>query len=98
MRQTCLDCVRKHLGQAHVLLDESRLGYPEHFWLAIGHLAEAESESLKENPDIAYAIREARTALIDEPDYPFDVIDFIRKVSDVAETELVKLSSTGTTP
>ncbi len=60
MRKTCLDCVRKHLAQALVLLDEAQLGYPHHRWLAVGHLAEAESEALQEYPELAREIRKCR--------------------------------------
>jgi hypothetical protein len=69
-----------------VLLDESRLGYPEHFWLAIGHLAEAESESLEDYPDIAQTIREHRTALIADSNYPFNVVKLIGEIDGVRNT------------
>lgn len=59
-RKSCMDCVRKHLAQAQVLLDEAQLGYPHHRWLAVGHLAEAESECLDEHDDFARKIRECR--------------------------------------
>jgi hypothetical protein len=59
-RKSCLDCVRKHLAQACVLLDETHLGYPHHRWLAAGHLAEAESECLDEHPEFAARIRACR--------------------------------------
>ncbi len=59
-RKSCLDCVRKHLAQASILLDEAHLGYPHHRWLAVGHLAEAESECLNEHPAFARKIRECR--------------------------------------
>jgi hypothetical protein len=55
-----MDCVRKHLAQASVLLDEAHLGYPHHRWLAAGHLAEAESECLDEYPEFARKIRQCR--------------------------------------
>lgn len=48
MRPLCIDCTRKHLGAALVLMQEARLGYPEHKWLAVGHLVEAEAESTLE--------------------------------------------------
>lgn len=57
MRPECLDCVRKHLGQAIVLMNEARLGYPDHKWLAVGHMAEAEHEAPLE---FALLIREQR--------------------------------------
>lgn len=60
MRTTCIDCAIKHLAQAQVLLDEMQLGYPTHRWLAMGHLAEAESELLDQQPELAHEIRQAR--------------------------------------
>jgi hypothetical protein len=62
MRETCLDCCRKHLGAAMVLMDEARLGYPLHRWLAVGHMVEAESETLELYPVLAASIRQERTS------------------------------------
>jgi hypothetical protein len=64
LRETCLYCVRKHLAQAIVLNIEARLGYPLHRWLAVGHLAEAESEAVNEYPELAEKIRLVRLALM----------------------------------
>src|SRR5512140_3805830 len=63
-RKSCIDCVRKHIAQASVLLDEAQLGYPHHRWLAVGHLAEAEAECLDEYPEFAKRIRECRLAVM----------------------------------
>jgi hypothetical protein len=63
-RHTCLDCVRKHLAQASVLMDEAALGYPHHRWLAVGHMAEAESESLREQPQFSQEIRACRIEIM----------------------------------
>jgi hypothetical protein len=60
---SCLDCCAKHLAQASVLFDESRNGYPLHHYLAMGHMAEAESESLLEHSELTFAIREERLKL-----------------------------------
>jgi hypothetical protein len=60
MRDGCFDCVRKHIGQAEHCLTEAVLGYPRHFWWGIGHLAEAECESLRENRQVAREIRKVR--------------------------------------
>jgi len=60
MRNSCIDCCRKHLAQASVLLDETHLGYPHHRWLSAGHLAEAESEALDKWPEFAAKIRAER--------------------------------------
>lgn len=64
MRPVCLFCVSKHIAQAIVLVTEATLGYPEHIWLAVGHLAEAETESVSEFPELADKIREVRLALM----------------------------------
>ena len=62
MRKACLSCIRKHLAQAMVLMDEAVLGYPVHKWLAIGHMAEAESEALEKYPEFSIHIRQLRIA------------------------------------
>jgi hypothetical protein len=57
-RDSCIECVEKHLGSAAVLITETRNGYP-HRMLAIGHLHEAEDES-QHWPALHEAIRMAR--------------------------------------
>ena len=75
MRTSCLKCIRKHLAQASILMDESHLGYPHHKWFAVGHLAEAESEALLDYPKLALEIREMRVRIIEEIKEPnFDKI------------------------
>ena len=66
MRESCLHCVIKHLSQAIILNIESELGYPLHKFLAAGHLAEAESESINQFPELAHDIRNLRLALTDK--------------------------------
>ena len=94
VRPSCLDCVRKHLGQAIIVFQESE--YPEyanHFWLGIGHLAEMESELLSSYPDFARAIRETRLAMMADRDYLpnlmdlFDWIDDLDKYAPLEEPE-----------
>jgi hypothetical protein len=65
MRTSCLDCARKHISQAIVLLIEAKMGYPLHFWLAMGHLAEAEAESITKHPEISHLIRSERVMLME---------------------------------
>lgn len=66
MRSGCYDCVRKHIGQAIVLMCEVEKGYHTHGWLAVGHLAEAEDESLRLPPGgIVDSIRQLRLSYID---------------------------------
>jgi hypothetical protein len=64
MRETCLFCVSKHLAQSIVLVSEACKGYPMHLWYAVGHLAEAEDESIAENPKLSANIRRVRLSLM----------------------------------
>jgi hypothetical protein len=57
-RDSCLECVEKHLSAALVLCAEERDGYP-YRWRVIGHLHEAEDES-QAWPALHDAIRQAR--------------------------------------
>lgn len=74
MRKGCLACAIKHVAQAQVLMDEAKLGYPNHRWLACGHLAEAESELLAFDPELARQIRSMRLAVTAGKDLPYDDI------------------------
>jgi len=76
-RPGCINCGLKHLAQAQVLLDESLLGYPLHKWLAYGHMAEAESELLTEQPLLATKIREERIKTTEDPTYQPDIMSLI---------------------
>jgi len=57
-RQSCLECVEKHLGSAWTLYSEYKIGYPYRM-LVIGHLHEAETES-EAWPSLSLLIRENR--------------------------------------
>lgn len=84
-RPTCLNCVRKHIGQAVVLLGESMQGYPAHRWLAIGHLGEAGEECVERYPKLAEEIRTIRNKTTDDLTFMpnlmelFDKIDVLEK-------------------
>lgn len=86
---TCLDCVRKHLAQASVLLDETALGYPHHRWLAAGNLAEAERESRHLYPELAATIRRERLAVMrsHEEALTVDLEELIRQVCLIANED-----------
>ena len=64
MRETCLFCVSKHIAQSIVLVNEATTGYPIHIWIAVGHLAEAETECASKYPAFANKIRTVRLALM----------------------------------
>jgi len=89
MRPVCLDCVRKHLAQASILLEEYATGdYDVHFWYAMGHMAEAESESMSEYPELAALIRIERVRMIDTEGYFTDFEPLIDMASKFAEGEI----------
>jgi len=72
LRDTCLSCVLKHLSQAYVLLSEYNddpIEFEEHFFYAIGHLAEACDESKKDYPLLGAVLRATRRKLQEEDEY-----------------------------
>lgn len=90
-RVNCLDCVREHLAQASILMDEAALGYPHHRWYAVGHLAEAESECRSKYEAFANKIRECRLVIMAnepvEPEACFDklILDACRLAGEKIE-------------
>jgi len=93
VRISCLDCARKHVAQAECLLQEARLGYPLHLWLAVGHLAEAEAETLSSWPYIAALIREHRILLIAEPSYKVPTMRLLEALCDEVQGDGLSDSS-----
>jgi hypothetical protein len=79
MRVACWNCVRKHLAQALILIEEARMGYPLHKWLAIGHMAEASSECLEVDDLFANKIRDLRK-LYEEHDVPPAIMLLLEEV------------------
>lgn len=67
-RSSCLNCCRKHLSQALVLMLEVPQGYPIHGWIAVGHMGEASDEMIDEYPALAERIREERLAYMSSLD------------------------------
>jgi hypothetical protein len=78
-RPSCVDCTRKHLSQAVILIDEAYNGYSVHRWLAMGHLAEAESEIRGFDLELSNRIRKARLELQDGNDP--DILHFIVEIT-----------------
>lgn len=76
MRPTCLECAGKHLAQACILTKEYKTGYPSFRWFVIGHLAEAEEETVRDYPEFANEIREHRVAWAEDQDVviPYEVL------------------------
>lgn len=72
MRDSCLFCVRKHLGKAWVLSGECALGYPQHRALVVGNMSEAEDEAARDHLELAQAIRKERLQFEKDPQYCID--------------------------
>lgn len=96
-RISCLYCVRKHIAQASILNDESRLGYPHHKYFSAGHLAEAESECLTIFPEFAKKIREVRIAIMSNKTTIITFDELIMEAcvlnNDINEINLSKINS-----
>jgi len=90
MRDACFDCVRKHIAQAIVLTNEAQLGYPTHRWLAIGHLAEAEAESILVEPNFADRLRRMRLQLMDGKNDPALLMQFLEEAMGYAKKDYTK--------
>lgn len=75
-RESCVLCACKHVAQARVLLLEALRGYPEHYWFAMGHLAEAEEELVKDFSVLADMVRSHRKKLEEDQSYriPFGTV------------------------
>jgi hypothetical protein len=76
MRQPCLQCFRKHIGNAAVLIEECYDGYPyEH--LVVGHLDQAAQEIRAYSKELALVVRAHRIKWQQDHDYsiPFEALD-----------------------
>lgn len=91
MRESCFECCRKHIAQAHVLETESKLGYPLHRYLAIGHLAEAEDEIIEKDEQLAAYIRAKRKEYT-EVDTPVPTLELLQMVDESEQVYNSRLS------
>ena len=87
MRPSCKNCAMKHISQARALLLETDKGeeYRHHYWFAMGHLAEAEDETVNDFPAATEAIRTQRKHLEDDRSYQIDFNELL-DVVEHAET------------
>ena len=78
MRQGCLQCFRKHLGEAAVALEEVHDGY-SYKYLVSGHLSHAEEEIREFSPELAKLVRAHRIMLQNDGfrkyQVPFEALD-----------------------
>ena len=93
MRPPCIDCTRKHVAQASVLLDESRTGTRRTSVSQSGHKARnrhrrSKSEARGLNLGIEKEIRQARIA-IQEGEDP-DLLRFIVKLTDLQKAGKIR--------
>lgn len=89
MRPSCLYCATKHISQAIILFSEAAQGYPTHWYLALGHMAEAGDELIRDYPQEAAAVRAERKRLevlpADRRGGPNQLMDFLTHLSYAAE-------------
>ena len=85
MRESCRECACKHIAQARVLLLETNNGYQEHYWFAMGHLAEAEDELVKDFPDQTALVRAERLKLQEDRNHEVPFADMINAICNGAE-------------
>lgn len=90
MRQHCLQCFRKHLGNAAVLLEEYYDGYRNYAHAIVGHLDQAAQEIRGLYPELATLVRAHRIRLQNDWNYsiPFEALDsFICVMEEIKSDE-----------
>lgn len=77
MRQHCLQCFRKHIGNAAVLLEEYYDGYHSYAHMIVGHLDQAAQEIRELYPELATLVRAHRIWLQNDwrHSIPFEALD-----------------------
>lgn len=86
MRDYCLNCVIKHLGQAFVLNLEVENGYPQHQLLVIGHLAEASEECYGISKELSNEIRQHRLLFMDDVNYSIPYFSLYKKTKELIDS------------
>lgn len=91
VRESCYDCVTKHLMQAGILMLEYRKSdpeeYPLHPFWANGHLAEAEDELSCADQQLAQQIRLERLKYLDDRSYQIPIEGLVLAVRSLADAE-----------
>lgn len=102
MRNPCACCARKHLAQAIALVIEFEQGYATHGWLAVGHMAEAEAETISKWPDVAADIRAARLQLQDHLNFgstfDADLLELIDQLTGLYAEEIAATTGNESKP
>lgn len=98
MRPSCPYCAAKHISQAIILFSEAAQGYPLHWYLALGHLAEAGDELILDQYDLAVELRAVRKEIEGVSDRTHaehknlfaKVLSILKKVAELIETPVTK--------
>jgi len=90
-REPCVQCCLKHLGQARAIVCETKKGYPEHYYFAMGHMAEAEDEIVNLYPEVEERIRSQRYAFQEDQSNVPDWAVLVRLVLDTDEAYANKM-------
>jgi len=85
MRDSCIMCGVKHISKAIILLSEAQLGYPVHFYLALGNLSEAEDELVLEYPELANKIRDLRLEIMEDVSEGVKLVDLLYELMELVE-------------
>jgi len=72
-------------------MDEAVLGYPQHYWYALSHLAEAEAELVAEHPHLAGLVRGARKELEIYPRHVVPFTELLLKVANFGGYDITEL-------
>jgi hypothetical protein len=78
-------CGVKHISKAIILLSEAQLGYPVHFYLALGNLSEAEDELVLEYPELANKIRDLRLEIMEDVSEGVKLVDLLYELMELVE-------------
>ncbi|MCH8247079.1 MAG: hypothetical protein IH951_11805 [Bacteroidetes bacterium] len=97
IRETCVQCALKHIGQAHILFYEKEQGYPRHHFIGLAHLAEAQDELAQMFPGWATRVRIIRKAKETDHELQLDLGRLIEELAafdkEYAESELKRIES-----
>lgn len=93
MRQPCLQCFRKHLGNAAVILEEYHDGYKNYAHMIVGHLDQAAQEIRGYSEELALLVRAHRIKWQNDEYYPipFEALDsFIGDLEAIVDVDDLK--------
>ena len=93
IRESCVLCACKHIAQARVLMLEYKRSpkeYDEHYFFAMGHLAEAEDELVRYHAALSTILRHHRKKLEADDQYAYPYTELILNVAKNGEDETEK--------